>query len=755
MKKNECLDCFKKADWIGLKSTENVLEFQRTFFLSSLPKEATLLISGLGFFDAELNKKPLDSYFYKPEMLDYHSREKNQEPHLFLGSFYSYPYMKYDLLTFLKQGENLFSIYLGNGYYQNTDRPYEPFKGSYGDKCLRYALLLTYSDGTKEVISSDKETLVRKTALFCGLYRGNKMDFSAKEEPFVQPDILQGPEENPVEQSAPLDIQERIEPTVLSQNEGSLLLDFKVNHSGGVHLFIQGKKGQKIRIGHAEALNSDSSLDYETSHYEEVDPNDPKIVLDSIDQISEYTLSGSWDEIKPTFSWYCYRYVKIENLQGAKVKDLYSLFLHADMKKRASFSSSIPLFEEIEDKTIRTILDNTHAGLITDCPHREKRPYTGDGNIIEESALYALDAEGLYAKWLKDIIHSQTKDGFIPYTAPHLAGGGGYAWSYAIATVPDILYRLTGKKEYIEESYPSLLRFLSFCENRCEDGILKGNGIDFLWCLGDWSTPENAEFNIPYMSSACYYRSLDIASFFAGILNKEDDQKKLEKRKQKLQESITEHFYHMDTHSYCQRKQGEDALALAFGFYPKEEKEALKKTLREDYAKKPLDTGMVMTPILFDALFQNDMADIAISLLTQKGYPSYSDMLKGETTISETWSKHQNPFYDKGKLIIQGGNEISRCHPMFGSILSKLYRYVAGMDLSNLYQKEILLDPKATSMMDYASLTMDLPNGKTSLSWKKDKEALTISFTIPKGLKGRYKGKSYPEGSYTFQEKLR
>ena len=104
--------------------------------------------------------------------------------------------------------------------------------------------------------------------------------------------------------------------------------------------------------------------------------------------------------------------------------------IHSDVKPNAAFSSSEPMLERIERAYRRTQLHNMHSGFSSDCPHREKLPYTGDGQVAVAAALGNFDAEDFYRKWITDIRLSQdTLSGYIPNGAPYEPYcGGGPAW---------------------------------------------------------------------------------------------------------------------------------------------------------------------------------------------------------------------------------------------------------------------------------------------------------------------------------------
>ena len=67
-----------------------------------------------------------------------------------------------------------------------------------------------------------------------------------------------------------------------------------------------------------------------------------------------------------------------------------------------------------------------HGSFPSDCPHRERLGYTGDGQITAQAAMLTLGSKEFYRKWIRDILDCQDPEsGLIQHTAPFLGGGGG------------------------------------------------------------------------------------------------------------------------------------------------------------------------------------------------------------------------------------------------------------------------------------------------------------------------------------------
>ncbi len=715
------------AQWIGhVRSEQNVLQAVRTFYCRS-PQDRKLSICGLGFFNARINGKPLDDWYYKPLVTDYDIRDVSQNPALLMGNSRRVCVYQYDVSALLQPGENTLEILLGNGYFQNTDRPEEPFV-SYGDKKVIFQL------SGPEGVCSDEKTLVRYLPVTSGLYEGDWVDFSAQPEPFTPAVPVKAPDGRWCLPQMPADrVQQRLQP-VRSWEQDGIVLDFGINHSGGVAFSVQGQKGQVLRLQFAEALNEDGTLNMKTSRWEEYATNGR--LLHRIDQTGTYILSGGVDRIEPLFSWHCYRYVRIAGAAGAQLSDMQSWYIHTDLKSTGTFRCSEPLFEEIHQKVRRTIVNNLHAGLLTDCPHREKRSYTGDGQIIAEAMLYDMDAVPFFAKWLEDMIGAQTPEGFVPYTVPYMSGGGGYGWSSAIVVIPDLLYRFTGDSSYIQRSYPAIVRWVSYCNAHAVEHIIRSGEQE--WLLGDWLAPEMTRFNVPLMSTLWYYRAVDTAARFAALLGKDAEQQHYEYQKGLIADAIHRTFFDPEKGCYCQGVQGEDVLPLAFGIVPQTHRAALERRVRQRYeaADCCIDTGIIATPILVEYLTDHGMADIVYKMLTRWEYPSYRYMLSGETTVPEHWSKMWPDYFINDTKYVKGGGDVSHCHPMFGSIVAWMYKSIAGVDLTQLPDKRVVYAPKFIRFMEAAAGKTQTPYGEAAISWQYKNHRFRAEITVPEGLEG-------------------
>lgn len=737
------------AKWIeNPMLTDYVSEYVQTFNLTEAIDKARLYIVGLGFYQTEINGQRTDSDFYKPLLTDFDVRtgldNVDYDEEGFKDGDKTICYDTLDVTELLQQGENRLSVLVGPGWYCNTDKTVTDMSYSFGTPKLLFELHL-YSKGERYIIASGKECMVRNTTMKSQLYNGDFVDFTKTPTEFVPANICVAPKGRLLPSETTFDrIREKISLRNMRQYEeveeyvlgedGSpqkvacqrqvIECDFGKVHTGGLHLKVKGKRGSRLILRFYEA-KTDGVLNPLTSSCGLYDRTMHKYI-GAISQRSEYILSGEEDEIYPLFHWDCYRYVTMEFSEDeAEISYIKSLFICSDIKKNAKFHCSESFFNKLYDAFVLTQLDNMHCGVPSDCPHREKLPYTGDGQLATEATLYCLESEQFYRKWLKDIIAAQRKDGWIPYTAPYIAGGGGSWWSNALTVVPLQLYRHTGDKTILESALPAILRLLDFYMYSSEEGVMTKRPIT--WFLGEWVTPDYTEVSIPYMNTLAHYTALCQAIEICEVLEQRDTAEELSQRKERIRNAVNEAFFNDEQLDYCKGVQGENVLPAINGIVPDEMQEALWEKVVKHYQDNPrFDTGIILTPILLDALMERGEKDLAYNILTGRQEPSYRDMLKGATTLREHFRlRHRNRDGLDGSFV-------SHCHPMFGSVIPWVVKHVAGLDLTQIGVGKILIAPKYMDRVKKVSAHKDTKYGKVSVHYSIE-EAFEMRIQIPFG----------------------
>lgn len=650
----------KNRHWI---QGDNICEsplFRRSFCLKELPVSAEIEICGLGYFLLFVNGKRVGDQEFVPAMTNYSST---------LGCDTSYPvweersayrclYVTYDLLPFLKKGENVIGIQLGNGWYHQTQRTAE---GSFlfGFPKLRYELSLLHVNGERTFLESDPQTLWKPGELVSNnLFYGEIQDLRLLQKNWcMQGADLSGwrparpvhaPETQLTPQQCPSDkVLRTVQPLLLEEREGKKLYDCRENIAGWVTVRCTGKAGETVSVKYSEEVSPDRHhLDFQSTG--------------GVKQIQEerYICDGSSQTVHPKFCWHAFRYFEVEG-PGMAVS---ASVVCTDVSVTSSFRCSDPVLNWLYEAYVRTQMNNYHNCIPSDCPHREKLGYTGDGQLTCEAAMLTLSVKELYRKWYQDILDSQGIDsGHIPHTAPFLGGGGGPGgWGGAVCIVPIAFYRIYGDSSLLERGYPSMLRWLEYMNSRCTDGLVTREE-EGGWCLGEWCAPESASKTIPaaFVNTYFYIKGLKCLKRIADILHTAPPGW-IDERTQTSVSAILRTFYDPETGDFCNGAGAANAFALDLEIGTAKTKENL---IRKYRTAKAMDTGIFGTPLLLETLFSEGEADTAFRLLTSDGPVSFKRMMQaGATTLWERWE----------------GTD-SHNHPMFGSVVKLLFTEILGI----------------------------------------------------------------------------
>lgn len=653
----------KKEHWIcGGAGCEAPL-FRRSFWLDRTERfqSARLEICGLGYFLFYINGKRISDQELMPAMTDYAS---------VLGCETTYPvweersahrcrYLSFDLLPYLKAGENVLAVRLGNGWYHQTERIAEG-KFVFGLPKLWFELTLTDADGRQEWIESDRQTLWHPGGLLKNnLFLGEVRDLRKEPEGWQYPGAdlsgwkpaqpVHAPETILEEQTCPPDrVIRKLYPILIGEYDGRKIYDCRENIAGRVVLSCLGKKGECITVRHAEELAADGTLDFESAG--------------GSDQLQQdhYICDGRIQTLHPLFCWHGFRYFETEG----SCEVLCVEVIHTDVAVTSSFSCSDPVLNWLYEAYIRTQLDNYHGCIPSDCPHRERLGYTGDGQLTAETAMLLLDAKELYRKWYQDILDSQgAETGHIPHTAPFLGGGGGPGgWGCAVYQVPLAWAKIYGDDSLLVQGYDAILRWFDYMDAHSEKGLVVREE-EGGWCLGDWCFPaseEKEQLPEAFINTFYYLHGLQEMMQISEKMNNKLPIRFAEREKN-VKNAFLDAYFDPETGDFCEGRAAGNAYGLALGLGD----ERTKKHLVEKYeALGRFDTGIFGTSMLLEQLFSIGAGDLAVRLLTNDSEAaSFAHMKRnGATTLWERWD----------------GRE-SHNHPMFGACVRLLFTQILGI----------------------------------------------------------------------------
>ncbi len=170
---------------------------------------------------------------------------------------------------------------------------------------------------------------------------------------------------------------------------------------------------------------------------------------------------------------------------------------------------------------------------------------------------------------------------------------------------------------------------------------------------------------------------------------------------------------------YEKGTQFSNAFPLYLGIVPRAYRLEVMKNLIDDILniqKGHLTTGILGTKYMVDLFAREEHNDIVYLLVTQRDYPSWLDLIRNRTTLSERWD--------------QGG---SNNHVMFGSIDDWFYRSLAGIQINehNPAYRQIIIKPFVAPDLSYVKASINTINGAVSSHWTLKNGTYRISITIP------------------------
>lgn len=616
--------------------------------------KATLYVTALGYYEPFCNGVPLTDAHYIPALSDYYKRD--------LRSI-SYPirdrmshriyYHVFDLGQLLHDGENVLAFHIGKGWLDNRNRA--EGMPSWGDLTLLFRLDVQTADGkTVRVCSTPENTFWRTSHITdTSLYFGEAHDYGLFDSGWTVKTKLSG-WSHAAEKSLP--------PTFFMPT------DFPGDREDGEILPELIWEDGNDRIYDLHTIPAGFPLIRPTAAGSVTVTYGDKLIFDE-DGAPDFVLrhtGGEWRAQKDTFF-----FTKNE------IGKLYHVHFtwHASRYLRVSGRAMVPAFirvnspleQRIEKKTGETVPDwifnafvdtvraNLHGFIPSDCPHRERLGYTGDGQLTSRAVMRVFDARVMYRKWLRDILDCQDiTGGHVQHTAPFYGGGGGPGgWGGAICIVPWNFYEIYGDDSLLQQAYHGMKAYIGYMLRHCENGIVTHEEPQG-WCLGDWCPPEDKILlPEPFVNTYFLIHCLGICEKTALLFGKDADADEFTTWKKDAETAFINAFWDPATGSFCGGEQGADAFAIELGLGD----ERTKRNLLDKYGKlRTFDTGIFGTDVLLRVLIRLHEKQLAKDILCSQTPTSfYNMMLGGTNTLWENWDGCD-----------------SMCHPMFGAVVDSL-----------------------------------------------------------------------------------
>lgn len=716
------------APWQGDEATSRSTDkeyppaplLRRDIELKKPVREARIYISGLGYFELYANGQRVSDDVLVPNQTNYGARPDLKVKRVTLDdnfTGYNVFYLSYDLTRQLHQGSNALGVILGNGFYNAISQV--DWTSPYGSPRLMAQLYVTYKDGSEESFITDGSWRAKRSAITCdGIYQGELYDARLETPGWCvagslttgsqaadwQPVALrQAPEgELQAQQFYADKVIDRLAPkTVKRLGDGHYLLDFGVEIAGWLHIKnVTGKAGQKIDI---------------------------KYICESPVGTNSYTLCGNGaEDYHARFTWFVFRQVEVTGWPGElRPEQVSAELVHTQMPSSSHFTCSDTLLNHIERIWRQSFEDNAHGGIISDCPHRERSPYTGDGQVACVTAMHNYDTRPLYTKWLRDMRLAQDRaTGFVPNGAPWQPGcGGGVGWGAAINIMPWEFYLHYGDTDMLSVNYePMKAQVRHMLTWTDADGIMHqqmtSNGKVIQWKnIADWCPPYGYPTDA-LVHTYFLWRCADYTARTATTLGHVDDAATYRQLAERTRQAFIKRFWQPDSLTFG--PYGANIFALAMGV-PDDIRPAVVRAVKAELRQHDghLFTGMFGTQLLFETLTDNGMNEEAYAALTKRDFPSFGWwLMQGATTTWEQWD---------------GRN--SHNHPMFGGGLTWLYRRLCGLQTDEAKPgfRHFTVRPYPPRDISWAEYSTETTYGEIATRWQKSDGWFTLRVQVPVG----------------------
>ncbi len=699
---------------------------------------ARAYICGLGVYELEINGKKVGSDYLEPFYNDYNNWIQ---------------YITYDVTDCLINGDNRIGLALGNGWYKGRFGFMAGMGELYGDqmKCIA-EIRLTLSDGSVQVIHTDTSWLckagpVQESSIYDGeVYDANQATCGwskfGTNDGFVNAVIADAPAGALTARlSPPNTIIEKIKPVELIHTPiGETVIDFGQIMTGWVEFDVDLPKGSVVKLQYGEIMQKD------------VFYNDN---LRSAKQAYTYTSDGKKAHVRPYFTFYGFRFVKVEGIDKINLDDFIGCVIHSDI----GFTGCIETSNEKVNKLFKNTIWGQRGNFLdvpTDCPQRDERMgWTGDAQIFASTASYHMYTPAFYRKYMYDMLLEQReREGSVPHVVPDVLtaitnkqpelkrgpfgkADGSCAWADAATVIPWTVYMFYGDTALLAEQYESMKLWVDYIkmidETECGGKRLWTHGFHF----ADWLALDNpvqgqmggvmGGTDVYYIASCYYYYSATLTAKAAVVLGNAADAAHYTQLADEVKAAIQKEYF-TATGRLAANTQTGYVLALFLGLVPEvfQERaiEALKNKFKEN--RDHLDTGFVGTGYLCNTLSQIGMTDLAYTLLLHEDYPSWLyEVNMGATTIWERW----NSVNPDGLLSDTGMNSLN--HYSYGAIADWMYRYMCGINAEKPGFKSAILAPIPDARFDYAKARYDSATGTYQCGWKRDGDKIIYTVTVP------------------------
>lgn len=697
---------------------------------------ARLYLTALGSYEVSIDGQAVTDNFMDPGKLAY-----NQ----YLS------YMTYDVTDILmgeKQGEeqtektpasHIWRMTLFHGWY-DRGVGYPEIYSPWGEKnALRGALVVTFQDGSQQIIGTDEEfqvTLdgpIRENDVYQGEFydasRVRHEEEAIRWQPVTIDDVDSRYEEIPYIGKANEAIRCVQELTPISVSEpvsGTYVYDFGQNFAGVCRIKMNAGEGDLVTLRYGETLNTEK-----IGNKDDVVGTIWTENLLTADAADYYLAVEGEQTYQPVSVYHGFRYLQITGLNEApSVEDVTGIVLSSDLTPTGEFECSDELVNQYWSNAVwsqrSNFMDNP-----TDCAQRDERHgWAGDAQIFSGMACYNSETDDFYRKYLTELCDLQSEDGAFPDMAPRNFGtgwsgqggaGGNNCWGDAAIVIAWRLYTRYGDINVLEEHYEALCKWVDYLEEHSENG-LRTEEMGY----GDHLSVESTPKGLTDTAWSAY--SAELLSKISTILGKEQEAIHYNQLFEQFRDAWLKEYVSEDGVIECY-SQTAYALGLEFQLFPENMRQTAAECLliNVTFNQYEFHAGYAGLSYLLPALSEAGYSDVAYEILCNTGEHSLLyPVTQGATTTPEYLSAYREI---DGELLLDG----SLNHYAYGAPAEWLYTHVLGIQSDEEHPgfKHFYIKPEVTGKWAYARGAYESMYGRIEVSWEQKEDGYEYHIVIP------------------------
>ena len=582
---------------------------------------------------------------------------------------------------------------------------------------------MLYADGSEEVIASDETWTVKRGPItFSNLYDGEHRDDTLETVCEGNATLVEKIPHLEDRLSIPVLVHEKIRPIeLITTPAGEKVFDLVQNMAGLFCLHVNAPRGRVVHVQVGEVLQ-------EGNFYRDN--------LRSALAEYFYTSDGVEKDIIPHFTFYGYRYAKVEGLENLTVDDFAGLAVYSDVTPIGTMTTGI---EKI-NKLISNIAWGQKGNFLdvpTDCPQRDERMgWTADTQVFVPTASYLTDSYAFYHKYLYDMRKEQLQvDGMIPNVIPSagMSPDCSSVWGDAATFIPWFNYLYSGDRAALEDNFDLMKDWVGWITRY--DDHFKNWGTHFHF--GDWLALDNPVGGVDqvmggteeaFIAYVYYLQSTKIVEKAARILGRAEDEAYHHKLAEEIEAYLRAEYFTPNGRCAINTQTG-NVLTIWFDLHENPDKAlaALLKLLKAKGNK--LQTGFVCTPMLNRALSKMGQDKLAYTILESETYPGWLyEINLGATTVWERW----NSMEPDGKVSSTGMNSFN--HYAYGSIGEWMWQTIAGISPCEEQPgfRRAILRPVPDYKMRKACAEFKSPAGTYRTEWEAlSKTKVRVKVEVP------------------------